>query len=230
MLFYVSFEYNSRYNSAMREKEFTYEYKGISYPVIVTYKRMRSIRYRFKDGKFYISAPHISLKMDLVKGLDKFAGKLINSDANKSVPFGDDYIYILGNRYELSFPGTLEVEGQFFLNYIDKEQLEKKLKKWFKELITSRVRHYEEMMNLAPYKVRAQKMTTRFGSNSRRTKSLNFATMLMHYDLAIIDSVVVHELAHEVVYNHSQAFYKVVYKYCPEYDIYHTKLRKGVFK
>ncbi len=230
MLFYVSFEYNSRYNNAMREKEFTYEYKGISYPVIVTYKRMRSIRYRFKDGKFYISAPIFSLKTDLFKGLDKYAEKLISHDTNKSVPFGNDYIYILGERYELSFPGNLIVEGQFSIKFDDKEQLEKKLKKWFKELVINRVRHYEEMMNLSPYKVRVQKMSTRYGSNSKHTKSLNFATVLMHYDLPIIDSVVVHELAHEVVYNHSADFYKVVYKYCPEYDIYHAKLRKGVFK
>lgn len=214
----------------MRMKEFAYEYNGVSYPVIITYKRMRTIRYRFRDGMFFISAPYISLKSDLLQGLEKFAPKLVEQDTKKSIPFTDDYIYILGERYELSSPGTLEVEGQFSIKFDDKEQLEKKLKKWFKELVTTRVRHYEEMMNLSSYKVRVQKMSTRYGSNSRRTKSLNFATMLMHYDLPIIDSVVVHELAHEVVYNHSAAFYKVVYKYCPEYDIYHTKLRKGVFK
>ena len=215
----------------MRSKEFTYEYKGAIHPVIVTYKRMKTIRYRYKEGVFYISSPYFGVSIrDFHKGLDKFAEVLIKNETSKSKPIGDDYIYILGNRYELSFPGKLVVEDQFDIVFENNEQLEKKLKKWFKSFIISRVRYYENMMNLAPYKVRVQKMSSRFGSNSKRTKSLNFATVLMHYNVDIIDSVVVHELAHEVVYNHSKQFYDVVYKYCPNYDMYHTKLRKGEFQ
>ena len=214
----------------MLTKEFTYEYNGNVYPVIVTYKRMRSIRYRYRNGQFLISAPRISLKSDFIRGLDKFAGVLIARENNKPVPLGDDYIYLLGEKYDISFPGNLTIEGCLNISFSEKEDLEKKLKKWFKKYIENRVRYYEEMMGLSPYKVRVQKMSSRFGSNSKHTKSLNFATLLMHYSEPIIDSVVVHELAHEIVYEHSASFYKVVYKYCPEYDNYHTKLRKGEFK
>ena len=79
------------------------------------------------------------------------------------------------------------------------------------------------------YKVRVQKMRSRFGSNSKHTKTLNFSTILLHYSLAIIDSVVVHELAHCFVYNHSKDFYNVVYKYCPNYKLVQAKLKKGIF-
>ena len=46
----------------------------------------------------------------------------------------------------------------------------------------------------------------------------------------IIDSVIIHELAHHFVYDHSDNFYKVVYKYCPNYDILRKKLIKAEFE
>ena len=214
----------------MRIKEFTYEYNEVSYPVKVTYKRMRNTTYRFRNGEFLVSAPIIVGQKEIIRGLDKFAAKLINYEIKKPVPFGENYIYILGNRYELNDSHILEAEGQFVINYKDHDDLEKKLKKWFKPYITNRVRNYEKLMGLLPYNVRIQKMSSRYGSNSKHTKSLNFATLLLHYDTAIIDSVIVHELAHEVVYNHSPSFYKVVYQYCPNYDLWHTKLRKGEYQ
>jgi predicted metal-dependent hydrolase len=52
----------------------------------------------------------------------------------------------------------------------------------------------------------------------------------MHYRQEIIDSVVVPELAHEVVYNHSDDFYRLVKQYYPQYDECHAKLKKGEFQ
>ena len=84
-------------------------------------------------------------------------------------------------------------------------------------------------MTLPLYKVTLKDMRTRFGSNSKHTKTLHFAYVLIHYSFDIIDSVIVHELAHILVYDHSKKFYDVVYKYCPDYDIYRKKLIKGEF-
>ena len=98
------------------------------------------------------------------------------------------------------------------------------------DIVTKRVRYYEKVMNLPSYRVTIRKMTSRYGSNSKQSKHLTFAFQLIHYSTPILDSVIVHELAHIKVYNHSKAFYDVVYKYCPDYDALHNKLRKGEFK
>ena len=116
------------------------------------------------------------------------------------------------------------------LKYKDREQLEKKLKKWFLEYITSRNQYYEQVMGIrTPYKVRVRKMTTRYGSNSKSTHSITYSMVLMHYSCEIIDSVIVHELAHHFVRDHSKKFYNVVYQYCPNYKALHKRLRKGEF-
>ena len=105
----------------------------------------------------------------------------------------------------------------------------KKIKPIFLDVLTKRVRYYEKLMGVSSYQVSVRNMKTRFGSNSKRTKRLNFALLLVHYSTPIIDSVIVHELAHIVEFNHSKKFYDVIYKYCPDYNRYRKLLLKGIY-
>ena len=215
----------------MKDKQFIYEYNGVNYPVIVTRKRVKNIIYRFKDDTFYISVPWFAFQNDVIKGLDRFAPRLINGSKKRkdNPPIGEDYIYILGERYPLQEQGIISFEDQE-ISYGNKDELLIKLKKWFLNYVIIRNREFEMAMNLPKYRVKVRDMTSRYGSNSKHTKSITFATLLLHYSKEIIDSVIVHELAHDVVYNHSGKFYNLVYQYCPNYDDCHKKLRKGEFK
>ena len=103
------------------------------------------------------------------------------------------------------------------------------MKKLYLPLVEQRVRYYEHLMRLEPHKVRVRKMSSRYGSNSKHTYTVTFALKLYSYSIDILDAIVIHELSHSVVFNHSKAFYDVVYKYCPNYDNLHRKLRKGEF-
>ena len=210
-------------------ESFFYKVNETEYLVNVTKKKMKSIHYRFKDDHFEISCPRFVLKSTLIKGLDKYAARLIKS-SEKEKPIDSNYIYLYGKKYELTESGVIHLEEYGDISYKNQTQLEKKLRELFLSVITSRVREYEKIMKVPSYRVTIRKMTSRYGSNSRAKKHLNFATVLMHYSLPIIDSVVVHELAHILVYNHSKKFYDVVYKYCPEYKECRYKLRKGIYQ
>ena len=86
-------------------------------------------------------------------------------------------------------------------------------------------------MNIkSDYDVRVKTVKTIYGSNSNLTKTITFNSVLIHYSLDIIDSVVVHELAHDLVRNHSKEFYKVVLKTMPDYYLRDKKLRGGIVK
>ena len=210
-------------------KNFFYRVNDKEYEVVITHKRIKNIHYRFKDGKFYVSCHPWTLKHSVVGGLDKFGVSLIKR-SSKENPIGDDYIYIFGEKHIINQSGKLTVTGYKEINYKDHDDLLKKLKPIFKDIVTKRVRYYEKKMGVPSYTVGIRNMTSRYGSNSKRTKNINFAFMLIHYSFDIIDSVIVHELAHILVFNHSEKFYDVVYKYYPNYDACHTKLRKGEFK
>ena len=69
----------------MSTKEFTYIHKGKEYRLIVTRKRMKNIRYTYKDGVFRVSAPHLFVtQKQIEEGLEKYADKLIALDARPS--------------------------------------------------------------------------------------------------------------------------------------------------
>ncbi len=208
---------------------FFYKVNDKEYEVCVTQKSMKSVRFVFRDNKFIVTCPKFYPKYGIIKGLDKYAEKLI-AKGKKEQPLGEDYIYIFGEKIIINNSGKLHIEGYPEFAYKSHEDLLKKIKPIFLTIITNRCRYYEKLMNLPSYRITIRKMTSRYGSNSKTSKHITFATILLHYSLPIIDSVVVHELAHIEVFDHSKKFYDVVYKYCPDYDVLHKKLRKGEYK
>ena len=211
-------------------KNFFYKVNDKEYEVVVTVKRMKNIHYRFKDDKFYISCPRFTTQRQLLMGLNRFGESLIKRVNSKGQAIGDDYIYLFGDKIIINQSGTLKVGDYPIIKYNNHEDLLIKLKPIFLKIVTERVRYYEKMMNVPSYRITVRKMSSRYGSNSKSSKHITLAMSLIHYSIPIIDSVIVHELAHIKVYNHSKEFYDVVYKYFPDYENCHTKLRKGIFK
>ncbi len=208
---------------------FVYTKDGVNYAVSLTTKRTRTIRYRYRDGGFVVTAPLLTSKATIIQGLDKFFDRLTKENPH-CTGFGDDYVYLLGHKIAIQSEGKINFSDGSSIIYESHEELEKKLKKWFLKYITIRHRQIEKEMKTYENKVRVRKMYTRYGSNSITHKSITYSTILMHYDKAIIDSVIVHELAHCFQSNHGDKFYKIVYKYCPNYKELHKNLRKGNYQ
>ena len=210
-------------------KEFIYQVDNHDYQVIITYKNIKNIHYRFDGEKFLISA-HRLTPMKLIKnGLDKYALKLIKRSV-KIKAERDNYIYIFGNKIMLSHPGEINFSDGSVISYKDNDDLNKKLKKWFLNVLKRRTEYYAKLMHAPAYLVKLRKMKSRYGSNNRNTKTITYSLTLIHYSLEIIDSVVVHELTHCFVYDHSDNFYRLLYKYCPNYDTLRKKLIHAEFK
>lgn len=213
----------------MKQSVYLYEYDGKNYPVIVTKKRIKRSHFRFREGTFYVSMPlFIDTKREVFRGLDQFAGELIKK-GTKYAPKGDDYYYILGKKVNISETGTISFSSGYLINYVGIEDLEKKLKIWFKSVMENRQRYYEKIMDVKPYKVLIRKMITRFGVNSLKPRRITYTYDLLHYPIEVIDTVIVHELCHEFIRNHSEDFYNLVNKYCPNYQEMHKHLVKGEF-
>ena len=116
----------------------------------------------------------------------------------------EKHLVIAKNRYE----------GKSYKE-LSKEEI-CSLKQKAAEIIPSRVKYYSEIMDVKPTGVKITSAMTRWGSCSFKN-SLCFSYRLMLYPLEAIDYVVVHELAHIKVKNHSKLFYQEVEKYMPDY-------------
>lgn len=95
-----------------------------------------------------------------------------------------------------------------------------------KEYIPHRVSYYAELMGIKYNSIFIRAQNTRWGSCSSKG-NLNFNCLLMLTPPEVIDSVIVHELAHRIHMNHSKAFYEVIYTYYPEYKKWNNWLKEN---
>lgn len=109
-------------------------------------------------------------------------------------------------------------------NALSKEDIAK-LKALAKDLLPKRVKYYSDIMGVSPSGIKITFAKSRWGSCSYKN-SLCFSYRVMLLPLELIDLIVVHELAHIRVKDHSKRFYDEVYKYMPDYNTKKQSLRK----
>ncbi len=94
------------------------------------------------------------------------------------------------------------------------------LDRWYKDrarrLIAGRLAHFSREHGFEYGKVSIRDQKTRWGSCSTE-KNLSFSWRLVQLPPDILDYVVVHELVHTKVLNHSKAFWTEVGSRCPDY-------------
>ena len=90
-----------------------------------------------------------------------------------------------------------------------------------------RVNYYAPRVGVRPKKVTLREQKTKWGSCSS-LGNLNFNWKLIMAPPQALDSVVVHELCHMIELNHSSAFWALVRKHMPDYDVWHDYLKKGI--
>ena len=100
---------------------------------------------------------------------------------------------------------------------------EKELKLRTLNIVQERLKHFNQFYNFSYKDVRVKKVSTRWGSCSRRG-NLNFSHKLALLRSEEIDYVVVHELCHLAEFNHGPKFWKLVEQTIPNY----IQIRKGM--
>jgi hypothetical protein len=82
--------------------------------------------------------------------------------------------------------------------------------------IPPRVRHYADLFGVTYGRITVRNQTTKWGSCTAKG-NLNFNCLLMLAPREVLDSVIVHELAHRKHMDHSKQFYEEVLKVFPDY-------------
>lgn len=99
-------------------------------------------------------------------------------------------------------------------------QIEKLYTSWLRkkaaEVLKDRIEFYRKILRVSPEKISIRSQKSRWGSASK-DGNLNFNCNLLKAPMEIVDYVVVHELCHLRVYNHSRAFWKLVESIVPDF-------------
>lgn len=92
----------------------------------------------------------------------------------------------------------------------------KELEKKALEVIPKRVEYYARIIGVSYNRVTIRCQKTRWGSCSAKG-NINLNCLLMLVPVKVMDYVIVHELCHRLEMNHSEAFWREVKKYIPDY-------------
>ena len=195
-------------------------YNGHTYGLVITKKRIKSIIFKYdeKTDTIKVSAPYLTSQRRIEKSLQDCLPKLFKKLEKVNHPaYTNGYLRILGD--------------ELYVGEMSQEEINAYYKKKAEKVFSHELDYYSSLMKVSPkYKLKIRSMTTRYGVNNKRDHSITLQLELIQYSLDIIDSVIIHELAHHFVFNHSKQFYDIVYKYCPDYKILRKKLINKIYK
>jgi len=145
---------------------------------------------------------------------------------------GDTFLF-LGKTIPLEITEnsarSLTLDSCFLLRSSDQPQAREIFTKWYKQqarqVFTSRVQFFAQQYTFNYSKIRLSSARTRWGScNSKGSLSLTWRLVMA--PMEIIDYVIIHELVHLEIQNHSSTFWKKVQEYLPDYKIRRTWLKE----
>lgn len=209
-------------------KEFIYQEKA--YPIVIVRKQNKNTYIRIKEEKIVVTTSYLmptikitKLIQDNQKAIEKMLERSIRNQEK------EHHFYLLGKEYSLNF-NPKYTEPKIEENRIgvkDEKTLESFLKEYRSSLfLTHLEKCYSQFDEKIPFpKLKCLKMKTRWGVCNTKTKTITLNSELLRYEVECLDYVIIHELSHLLVPNHSSKFWSIVVKYCPNYKEIRKKLR-----
>lgn len=180
-----------------------------------------------EQGQLLVRAPRRLPRTQIQELVDQHADRIAEQQAlRRPKRFVDgELFWYLGVQYPLSIVDRdsrpeLYLADRFYLAQEAQPRGRELFQAWYraqaKILLPARVDFYAGRMSLRYRKLRITSAQTRWGSCSSKG-DLNFTWRLLMVPPESVDYVVVHELAHLQVQNHSPEFWALVERTMPDY-------------
>ena len=197
--------------------------------IIVTEKNIKSLILKYKDGVFHLSKPvfisNAKAKLWLESLPKQQFEKLMKVRKQKQ---SEDFIYLFGKRYRLQIVDLkikkVVIKDDVICVY-DKRYLDYYLKQLLYNYVTKRI--LELNMVSFDVNVEIQNMKSKYGCCFYTKQKIKLASSLIHEPPSIIDSVIIHELAHFYYPNHQKEFYAKIHQYDQNYMKHRAFLKAG---
>lgn len=188
--------------------------------------RMESARIEWKDGTTlpFLGEPVIVV-IDPRHAFGGIGGELKNTAASSAA-----VLHTGAGAQNTSLPGVPELTLHIALAHdATPEQIRDSVQAWLmrqaKRVFTERLNHFAPHLGVQWRKLSLSSAGTRWGSASA-DGSIRLNWRLIHFKQSVIDYVVVHELSHLRVMDHSPRFWDTVRTVVPDYAELRSQLRE----
>lgn len=210
-----------------------------NYTIIKSARRTVSIHI-LPNGKIEVRAPRLMPDFLINRFVLQKKEWIINKMKSfQSYPVGKEKEYIsgeqflfLGNTYALkigSYKTILLGKSELYFPRVSAFRIQKELLSWYqqqaKNIITHRVKDNARIMDVSYAELYFSDTKSKWGSCSHDNR-LQFNWRLVMAPLVVLNYVVIHELAHTQIKNHSHSFWKLVEQYTPSYKQHRLWLKK----
>lgn len=165
----------------------------------------------------------VSSKRDWIIKTSRYYARL----KERSGPLEPGTIYFLGSKYRFHVtkdrrPSAVVSDAMRLITFhvTDRRKQKKEMQQWYKDqtgrIIAERLPALAARLGLQYNKVSIKSQSSRWASCSKKG-NLNFNLLLAAAPAEVIDYVIVHELTHLVVLDHSPKFWQLVQEADPEY-------------
>ncbi|HOZ03568.1 MAG TPA: SprT family zinc-dependent metalloprotease [Candidatus Woesebacteria bacterium] len=196
-----------------------------------------------KTGEILVAAPRLTphwLIEKFVKDNQQWIARARARQHRQSPLITNSAILLFGNKFHRStqvienqLPGYYVRGLELIYNPVNPNQPDKfaqtQLKRFLRTSASTylgqRTAQLAEVMGEKYLSIGLREQSSRWGSCSSRGH-LSFNWRLVHFPAAVIDYVIIHELAHLNQPNHSRQFWQLVAKYCPEYQQHRKTLKR----
>lgn len=210
----------------------------MEYNIEVTYKRVKYLRMKVKDGKVLISAPFRTSKQviekfvkDNIDFIDKSLAKQQIIKEKRTININDT-IVIFNNSYTILPISTKAKLTDHYIFVKENLDINKQIKLLFKkqllDILTEITKYYYSIMplNCDFPKITIKDVKSKWGSYNKVKHEIIYSSELIFKNQSLYNYLVVHELAHILEFNHSSRFYDIVSKYCPNYKVLRKMLKE----
>jgi predicted metal-dependent hydrolase len=208
-----------------------YSYGDQLIDIEIKRKMIKRLYFRFKNNKLIISSPYYISNKHILKVIDlnKITLDRLITRGVKAIP-DDSKIWIMGRQYDIILIDG--VKEPFIKNdkiYSEsKEYIENHLNFLAKEYLQNKYNETVDKLKIGlNYKLKLRKMKSKWGVCNIKNKTITLNTKLFEKSVDEIEYVIIHELCHTVVFDHSKLFWNEVMKYCPDYKEIRKKLRRN---
>lgn len=213
------------------------EIKGVNFNVDITKKRIRNIYLRVENNTIYANCPYFVPEFEVYKFIDSKRNWIYktyqyneNKKRNTYKYNGGETFYVFGKSYKLvrsigRKKISISEDTLYFTYKDDSDDYINALYKSLDKMLLNKANEYyfkfRSMLidygyNNEPI-INARIMKSRWGVCYTRDNKISISSYLIHYPFECLEYIMIHEMAHFIVPNHSKRFYEIIANNMPDY-------------